>query len=85
MIPVGASFGYVILMAWLLSWSRRCVAWRLRGGSTDWSSSGMKRENSTVDDAMDGTEEIVGKGIESGADAVESGIGKVKGWMNKDD
>jgi hypothetical protein len=42
-------------------------------------------ENSTVDDAMDGTEEIVGKGIESGADAVESGIGKVKGWMNKDD
>jgi len=42
-------------------------------------------ENSTVDDAMDGTEEIVGKGIESGADAVESGIGKVKGWMKKDD
>jgi hypothetical protein len=41
-------------------------------------------EKSSVDDAMDGTEEVVGKGIEAGADAVEKGIGKVKGWMKKD-
>ena len=42
-------------------------------------------ERSSVDDAMDGTEEVVGKGIEAGADAVEKGFGKVKGWMKKDD
>jgi hypothetical protein len=42
-------------------------------------------EKSSVDDAMDGTQEVVGKGIEAGADAVESGIGKVKGWLKKDD
>jgi hypothetical protein len=41
-------------------------------------------EKSSVDDAMDGTEEVVGKGIEAGADAVEKGIGKVKGWVKKD-
>lgn len=41
-------------------------------------------DKSTVDDAVDGTEEVVGKGIEAGADAVESGIGKVKGWLKKD-
>ncbi|MBE9538001.1 MAG: hypothetical protein IMF06_02910 [Proteobacteria bacterium] len=41
-------------------------------------------EKSSVDDAMDGTEEVVGKGIEVGADAVEKGIGKVKGWMKMD-
>ena len=43
-----------------------------------------EEENSSVDDAMDGTEEVVGKGIEVGADAVEKGIGKVKGWMKRD-
>jgi hypothetical protein len=42
-------------------------------------------ENSTVDDAMDSTQEVVGDGIEAGADAVEKGIGKVKGWMKTDD
>jgi len=41
-------------------------------------------EKSSVDDAMDGTEEAVGKGIEAGADAVETGIGKIKGWMKND-
>jgi hypothetical protein len=41
-------------------------------------------EKSSVDDAMDGTEEVVGDGIEAGADAVEKGIGKVKDWMKKD-
>ena len=41
-------------------------------------------EKSSVDDAMDGTEEVVGKGIEAGADAVEKGIGTIKGWMKKD-
>ncbi|MEP1470069.1 MAG: hypothetical protein ABJK25_03785 [Halieaceae bacterium] len=43
-----------------------------------------EKEKSSVDDAMDGTEEVVGKGIEAGADAVETGIGKVKGWLKKD-
>ena len=38
----------------------------------------------SVDDAMDDTEEVVGKGIEAGADAVEKGIGTIKGWMKKD-
>jgi hypothetical protein len=41
-------------------------------------------EKSSVDDAMDDTEEVVGKGIEAGADAVEKGISKVKGWLKKD-
>jgi hypothetical protein len=44
-----------------------------------------EEEKSSVDDAMDGTEKAVGKGIEAGADAVEKGIGKVKGWMSSDD
>ena len=34
---------------------------------------------------MDSTEDVVGKGIEAGADAVENGIGKVKGWIKKGD
>ena len=42
-----------------------------------------KDEQSSVGEAIDGTGEVVGKGIESGADAVESGIGKVKGWIKK--
>jgi hypothetical protein len=42
-------------------------------------------ENSSLDDAMDDTEEIVGEGIEAGADAVEKGIGTVKDWMKTDD
>jgi len=39
-------------------------------------------EKSSAGDAIDGTKKVVGKGIEAGADAVEKGIGKVKGWLN---
>jgi hypothetical protein len=42
-------------------------------------------ENSSMDDAVDSTQEVVGEGIEAGADAVETGIDTVKGWMKKDD
>jgi hypothetical protein len=42
-------------------------------------------EKSSVGEAIDGTGEVVGKGVEAGADAVEKGIGKIKGWMKKDD
>ena len=38
-------------------------------------------ERSSLGDVLDGTEDAVGKGIEVGADAVESGITAVKGWM----
>lgn len=38
-------------------------------------------ERSPLGDVIDGTEDAVGKGIEVGADAVESGITTVKGWM----
>ena len=40
---------------------------------------------SAVDRAMDDTQRAVGEGVEAGADAVEKGIGKVKGWIKKDD
>ncbi|MEP0203607.1 MAG: hypothetical protein ABJ084_05095 [Halioglobus sp.] len=42
-------------------------------------------EKSSVDNAMEDTEEAIGKGIDVGADAVETGIGKVKGWFNDED
>ncbi|MEP4485573.1 MAG: hypothetical protein ABJ013_08095 [Halioglobus sp.] len=42
-------------------------------------------EKSSVDNAMEDTEDAIGKGIEAGADAVETGIGKVKGWFNDED
>jgi hypothetical protein len=42
-------------------------------------------EKSSVGEAIDGTGEVVGKGVDAGADAVENGIGKIKGWMKKDD
>jgi len=42
-------------------------------------------EESNVDRAMDNTQEVVGKGVEAGADTVEKGIGKIKGWMKTDD
>ena len=42
-------------------------------------------EISSVGDAMDGTREVVGKGVEAGADAVEKGFGKIEGWMKADD
>lgn len=42
-------------------------------------------EESTTDRVLDGTEDVVGDGVEAGADAVEAGIGKVKGWMKGDD
>jgi hypothetical protein len=41
-------------------------------------------ENSSMDDAMDSTGEVVGDGIDAGADAVEKGLGTVKGWMKND-
>jgi hypothetical protein len=42
-------------------------------------------EKSSVGESIDGTGEVVGKGVEAGADVVEKGIGKIKGWMKKDD
>ena len=38
-------------------------------------------ERASVDAAIHGTEKVVGKGIDAGADAVEKGIGKIKDWM----
>jgi len=42
-------------------------------------------DKSSADDAMEGTEEAIGRGIDAGADAVETGIIEVKSWFNKDD
>ncbi|MFT4518726.1 MAG: hypothetical protein ACI9JM_001111 [Halioglobus sp.] len=44
-----------------------------------------EEEKSSVGDAVEGTGEVVGKGIEAGAHAVEEGIGAVKGWIKNDD
>ena len=41
-------------------------------------------DESSVDRAMEKTEDVVGDGIEAGADAVEDGIDKVKGWIKRD-
>ena len=38
-------------------------------------------EESSVDRALDDTQEVVGEGIEAGADAVESGVQSVKKWI----
>ena len=38
-------------------------------------------EESSVDRALDNTQEVVGEGIEAGADAVESGVQSVKKWI----
>ncbi|MEH6592951.1 MAG: hypothetical protein V7746_21965 [Halioglobus sp.] len=37
--------------------------------------------DSTVDQVMDDTEQVVGDGIEKGATAVQSGVDNVKGWL----
>jgi len=41
-------------------------------------------EESTVDQVMDGTEEVLGDGIEKGATAVQKGVDNVKGWLKSD-
>ena len=41
-------------------------------------------DDSTVDKVMDDSEKVVGEAIESGAEAVEEGIDKVKGWMKRE-
>lgn len=41
-------------------------------------------EDSTVDEVMDGTGEVVGDGIEKGADAVQKGVDNVKGWLKSE-
>jgi len=41
-------------------------------------------EDSEVDQAMDGTRDVAGDVIESGADVVQDGVDGVKGWFRKD-
>lgn len=41
-------------------------------------------EESKFDQAMEGTEEVVGDGIEKGATAVQKGMDNVKGWLKSD-
>lgn len=41
-------------------------------------------EESTTDQVMDGTEQVVGDGIEKGATAVQKGVDNVKGWLKSD-
>lgn len=41
-------------------------------------------DDSSVDDAMDGTRDVVGDAIEAGADAVQGGVDNVKGWFKKE-
>lgn len=52
----------------------------LDGIYIDWDEGG----DSSVDKAVDGTEEVVGEGIEKGADAVQKGVDNVKGWLKGD-
>ncbi len=52
----------------------------LDGIFIDWDDGG----DSNVDKAVDGTEEVVGEGIEKGADAVQKGVDNVKGWLKGD-
>ena len=40
-------------------------------------------QDSTVDDAMDATRDTAGEAIDAGADAVQEGADKVKGWFKK--
>jgi hypothetical protein len=40
-------------------------------------------DDGAVDRAMDNTQEVVGEGVEAGADAVEKGVNKVKGLFKK--
>ena len=42
-------------------------------------------EDSKVDEAMDGTRDVAGDAIEAGADVVQDGADKVKGWFKKKD
>lgn len=41
--------------------------------------------DSKVDEAMDGTRDVAGDAIEAGADVVQDGADKVKGWFKKKD
>ena len=41
-------------------------------------------EDSTLDRAMDETQEAAGSAIEAGADAVQDGVDNVKGWFKKE-
>jgi hypothetical protein len=43
-----------------------------------------EEEESKFDQAMEGTEKVVGDGIEKGATAVQKGLDNVKGWLKSD-